>query len=228
MHRKSMIVIVPILIGLILGGSAIVADPSLLCWWKLDNDVKDSSSSGNNGTIVGTPTYVATGKLGASLKLNGTTDYINCGNAASLNTTDLVTLSAWVKPTTFGNSAYQTLISKGDHAYVLAQTNTNYMQIAIYDGAWYQSNSAVVTSTMNDTWHHVAGTYDGTQLRTYVDGEMVASLLHAGVIATNTYFLAIGTNSEYATTRLFNGEMDDVRIYHGVLPTSEIVKLANP
>jgi hypothetical protein len=202
--------------------------PTMVGWWKLDNNVQDSSGAGNNGTIVGTPTYVAAGKIGASLKLNGTTDYVDCGNAASLNITDVITLSAWVKPATFGNSAYQTLISKGDNAYVLAHTNTNLLQLAIYDsGAWYSANSAAVTTTFNGSWHHVAGTFDGTQIRVYVDGKMAGSVLRTGVIATDTYVLSIGRNSQQAT-RLVAGEMDDVRIYHGVLPTSEIVKLANP
>jgi hypothetical protein len=56
---------------------------------------------------------------------------------------------------------------------------------------------------------------------------MAGSVLRTGVIATDTYVLSIGRNSQQAS-RLFNGEMDDVRIYHGVLSTSDIVKLANP
>jgi beta-galactosidase len=80
---------------------------------------------------------------------------------------------------------------------------------------------------MNNSWHHVAGTYDGTQIRLYVDGKMAGSTLRTGVIATDTYLLSLGRNSQN-TSRLFTGEMDDVRIYRGVLPTSEIIKLANP
>ncbi len=200
---------------------------TLIGWWKLDNDVKDSSGNGNNGTIVGTPTYVAAGKIGASLKLNGTADYVDCGTAAIFDITDQVTLSAWIKPANFANSAYQTFISKGDNAYVLAHTNGNRLQLAIYDGTWYSASSEVVASTMNSTWHHVAGTYDGTQIRLYLNGAMVASTLRTGVIATNTYQLSLGRNSQN-TGRAFNGELDDARVYHGVLPTSEIKKLANP
>jgi len=205
-----------------------VTPATLVGWWKLDNNVQDSSGAGNNGTIVGAPTYVAAGKIGASLKLNGLADYVTCGNAAPLNMTDAVTVAAWIKPRTFANAAYQTFISKGDHAYVLAHTSGNVLQLAIYDGTWYSANSAAVTSMMNNSWHHIAGTYDGTQVRLYVDGVMAGSALHTGVIATDTYVLALGTNSEYLTTRLFAGEMDDVRVYHGALPTAEILKLVNP
>jgi len=73
----------------------------------------------NNGTIVGAPTYVGRRKIGASLKLKRPRRLRECGNAAPLNMTDAVTVAAWIKPRTFANAAYQTFISKGDHAYVL-------------------------------------------------------------------------------------------------------------
>ncbi len=200
--------------------------PTLVGWWKLDNDVKDSSGTGNNGTITGTPTY-ATGKIGAGLKLNGTTDYVDCGAPASLNITDQVTLSAWVQPTNFANSAYQTFVGKGDHAYNIQHTNGNLIQFFVYDGNWHSANSAAVASTMNSTWHHVAGTYDGTQLKLFVDGVVAGSTIHVGDIDTATHTVSIGRNSEQSG-RLFTGTIDEVRIYRGALPTAEVKKLANP
>jgi hypothetical protein len=204
-----------------------VAEPVLVGWWKLDNDAQDASGYGNHGTLRGTPTWAAGGKIGAALNLNGRSDYVDCGNGASLNITDQVTLSAWVKPNMFGDSAYQGIVGKGDHAYVLQQTNVNAIQLAIYDGTWYSANSTGGTTALNSLWHHVAGTYDGVQLRLYIDGKMAASTLRTGVIAPTTYAVYIGANSEQSG-RLFSGTIDDVRIYRGVLPTSEIVKLANP
>jgi hypothetical protein len=201
--------------------------PTLVGWWKLDNDVKDSSGNGNNGTITGAPTWVAAGKIGAALNLNGTADYVDCGAGASLNILDTVTLSAWIKPNSLTNGAYQTFVGKGDHAYCIQQTSGNVIEFYIYDGSWHTTDSAAVISTFNGAWHHVAGTYDGTQLRLYIDGKMAASSLYTGVIATTTYTVSIGRNSEM-TGRLYNGVVDDVRVYRGALPTSEIVKLANP
>ncbi len=201
--------------------------PVLAGWWKLDNDLKDSSGNGNHGTVGGAPTFAASGKIGASLSLDGTDDYVDCGTAASLNITDQVTLAAWIKPTNFANSAYQTFVGKGDHAYNIQQTTGNVIQFYVYDGAWYTVNSATVASTMNGTWHHVAGTYDGTQLKLFLDGAMVASTLRAGVIAAATHAVNIGRNSENST-RFYPGEIDEVRIYRGPLSTPEIKQLANP
>jgi hypothetical protein len=207
--------------------TATVVTPTLVGWWKLDNDVKDSTANGNNGTITGAPTYGA-GKIGSALTLNGTADYVDCGAGATLDITDQVTLSAWIKPANLANSAYQTFVGKGDHAYNLQQTTGNLIQFYVYSGGtWRNANSAVITSTMNGSWHHVAGTFDGAQLRLYQDGKMIASTLWAGTIATTTYSVSIGRNSE-ATGRQYSGAIDDVRIYRGALPTSEIVKLANP
>ncbi len=201
--------------------------PTLVGQWTLDNDVKDSSGSGNNGTAKGGPTFVAAGRIGASLKLDGTDDYVDCGAATNLNITDQVTLSAWIKPANFANSSYQTFVGKGDHAYNLQHTDGNLIQFYIYDGTWRNANSAAVTSTMNNAWHHVAGTFDGTQLKLYVDGGIVASTLYTGDIDTAAHAVNVGRNSENST-RFFAGEIDEVRIYHGALPTSEIKKLANP
>ncbi len=202
--------------------------PTLVGWWKLDNDVKDSSGNGNNGTITGAPTYTAGGKVGAALKLNGTADYVDCGTAASLDITDQVTLSAWIKPGNFANSAYQTFVGKGDKSYCIQHTNGNVIQFFVYYGStWYTANSTAVTSTMNNSWHHVAGTFDGVQLRLYLDGVVVASTLRTGTIATTTFTASIGRNSEQSG-RLLNGEIDEVRIYRGALPTTEVKKLANP
>ncbi len=200
--------------------------PTLVGWWELDSDVKDSSGNSNNGTITGTPTYAAA-KVGWGLKLNGTTDYVDCGAAASLNITDQVTLSAWIQPTNFANSAYQTFVGKGDHAYNIQHTEGNAIEFFVYDGTWYTASSAAVASTMNNTWHHVAGTFDGVQLKLFVDGAMVASSLHTGDIDTATHTVSIGSNSEQSG-RLFTGTIDEVRIYRGALPTAEIKKLANP
>jgi hypothetical protein len=201
--------------------------PTLAGWWKLDNDVKDSSGNGNDGTIAGTPTYVAAGKIGAALKLNGTTEYVNCSNGASLNITDAVTLSAWVQPTDITNTAYQDIVGKGDHAYSI-RTGSGQIQFYFYDGAAYhQTNSPTYTSTFGSTWRHVAGTFDGVQSRVYVDGVCISSSLFTGSIASTTQNVNLGRNAEQPT-RLFNGQIDDVRIYRGALPTSEIKKLANP
>ncbi|MGE5297512.1 MAG: LamG-like jellyroll fold domain-containing protein [Solirubrobacterales bacterium] len=204
-----------------------VSSAVLVAHWLLDNNVLDSSGNGNNGTISGNPTWAAAGRIGASLTLDGIDDYVNFGNGASLNITDQVTVSAWIKTEDAGNSEHNPYVAKGDTSYALKQNTNNIMEFFIYDGAWYAANSQTLETSFNGTWHHVAGTYDGVQVKLYIDGVLVGSKLHTGDIDSVAYDVNIGRDSQN-TDRFYDGQIDDVRIYHGALPKSEIVKLANP
>ncbi|HNS22032.1 MAG TPA: discoidin domain-containing protein [Sedimentisphaerales bacterium] len=204
-----------------------VVTPVLVGHWTLDNNVLDSSGNGNHGTLAGGPTYVTAGRIGASLNLDGIDDYVNCGTGATLDITDAVTLSAWIKPDDAGYSEHNPFVAKGDTSYSLKHNTGNTIEFFIYDGAWYAANSEVLTVDFNGTWHHVAGTYDGVQLKLYVDGALVASNLHTGDIDSVTYAVNIGRDSQN-TDRFYDGQIDDVRIYRGALPKSEVLKLANP
>jgi hypothetical protein len=202
--------------------------PVLVAWWKLDNNAQDSSGNGNNGTLNNGATYAAAGKIGAALSLDGIDDYVDCGNDPSVNITDVITVAAWVKTSDTGNAQHNPFVIKGDTSYGLKHNTGNFIEFFIYDdGAWYGANSPILTTAFNSTWHHVAGTYDGAQTKLYIDGKLVGSRLHTGQIAISTYNLALGRNGEH-TDRLYYGLIDEVRIYHGVLPSSEIAALANP
>jgi hypothetical protein len=200
---------------------------TLVGYWKLDNNAQDSSGNGNHGTLNGGPTWSAAGKIGGALSLDGVDDYVDCGNGASLNITDTITLSAWINTADTGNSEHNPYVVKGDQSYALKHNTANAMEFFIYDGTWYAINGPLVDSNFNNTWHHVAGTYDGVQLKLYVDGVLVASRLHPGVIASTTYNVNIGRDAQN-TGRLYKGLIDEVRIYHGTLPKAEIQKLAHP
>ena len=83
-------------------------------WWQFENNLLDSSGNGNNGTPTGAPTYVA-GQVGQALSLNGTTQYATVPDAASLDLTTGMTLSAWIKP---GLGATQDVLKKATNGSV--------------------------------------------------------------------------------------------------------------
>jgi hypothetical protein len=71
-----------------------------------------------------------------------------------------------------------------------------------------------------NVWTHVAGTYDGTTLRLYINGVQVASVNRTGPIATSTGPLRIGGNSLWG--EFFQGRIDEVRVYNRALTPAEI------
>jgi len=202
------------------------SDP-LVAWYKLDDGsgttAADSSSAyDNDGTLVGVPEWVS-GHINGGLDFNGVSDYVDCSNDVSLDITDAVTLTAWVDTNDCNNGEHNPYVGKGDSSYAIKHHTSNSIQFFIYDGTWYTVN-CLIDDSFNDEWHHVAGTYDGMQLKLYVDGILSGVTNHIGSISTNTYNVNIGRNSE-ATDRFYEGLIDDVRIYDKALSQAEIVSI---
>lgn len=87
------------------------------------------------------------------------------------------------------------------------------------------SGGAVHASRARPTdnlWHHWAGTYDGTTLRTYFDGALVGSgSALAGGILTDADLIRIFTSASSSTT------IDDLRVYDEALDLATITALMN-
>ena len=201
----------------------------LVGWWKFDEtegrNADDLSSNNNVGKLIGNPQWrPSSGKLGGALLCDGFDDYVDCGNDSSLDITDKITLAAWVKMDDAGNSKFQPFVSKGDYTYAIKHHSRNVIEFVIYDDGFWQVAHFPVDSSFNHVWHHVAGTYDGNKLKLYVDGKLEATTAYAGSIASGTYNLNIGSNSE-ARGRFYSGAIDDLRIYDYALSEKEIEKL---
>lgn len=199
--------------------------------WKLDETdgitAADSSGNGLDGTLVymNPPACWVTGQNNGAIEFDGANDYVDCGNDPLLNITDAVTIAFWVKTDDSGNGQDNPYVAKGDHSYAIKHKSNNNIEFFIYDGTWYTVWYAV-NSSFNDDWHHLAGTYDGSQLKLYIDGEEVDTANHTGSIDTTAYSVNIGRNSEI-TSRVYEGMMDDVRIYDRALTAEEIAAMAD-
>jgi len=202
----------------------------LVGWWKFDEteggNAGDSSSSGNVGKLSGNPQWQPTGgKIGGAMEFDGVDDFVDCGNDASLDITEQITIAAWVKTNDAGNSQFNPFVTKGDRTYGLKHHSQNSIEFVIYDKFW-QVTHYPVDGSFNGVWHHLAGTYDGNKLKLYIDGTLEVTTAYAGSIASSAANLNIATNSE-ESDRFYNGAMDDVRIYNYALSEGEITALYN-
>lgn len=142
-----------------------------------------------------------------------------------------LTLEAWVKPEASASSD-NVIIAKGDSQFAIKHTanylqqNRSVIEFYIYDadipGQWTQWVAAVADTPSDwfGEWHHVAGTYDGTKLTIYIDGELKAEKETTAKITANAYPVGIGRDVE--RNRGFNGLIDDARIYNRALTIDEI------
>jgi len=137
----------------------------------------------------------------------------------NINGTTPLTIEAWVKPGV--NNTHGPIVAKGDHQYALklGMDGTD-LEFFIYDGAWITC-TCPLPYDWEDNWHHVAGTYDGSTLRVYIDGDLENSCSYTGTIDSSAYPVNIGRNSEH-TDRYFNGVIDKVRIYHQAIDVGQL------
>jgi len=226
-------------------GPQIGVDPGtegLVVYYALENNADDSSGNGLNGVIEtiggGNPaTYVA-GPYGMALDFlpsaNGTVgSVVNCGTDPLFDLTDAITVGAWVNFRSVPDE-WRAIVAKGDSAWRIGNVGAT---TALHFGfCGYASRPTThgidgTTQVGFDSWHYICGTYDITDgAKLYVDGVLDVEVADTAGIALNTYDVWIGGNKEdtgWKPYRLFDGMIDEVKIYNRALSATEILYLVN-
>ena len=183
--------------------------------------VLDLSGKGNHGTI--TDAVWTRDEKGVAMSFNGTSAYIDCGNDASLNITDAITIEAWVKPSTASEAGYiiaRKNASDWNSTYAVYFNGATNKIIFYANGVANVQSNAVVTET---NWIHIAvvATQGGTTYF-YKNGEPAGSG-SAPAWSASADNLLIGARKEGAgVVGLFHGAIDEVRIYAVALTASQI------
>lgn len=226
--RMTLLISMGVLIGLMT--TAVLGDfrDDLIAHWPMDEG--DGSSvvdivGGFDGTIQGEVAWTQ-GMFGSAIEFPGTTgNYVDCGNI-DLNIGSNFTLACWLKaPET---TTYHDLFGKGPkdaghfELYLEGSTGGGRLDgdVAAYipDLGDFYSNIKVD----DDTWHHIAWTYDGTTLICYVDGgdTGMKTWTVSGSVAAESAAFKIGCLAD--TTNPFNGQLDDVAIFSRALSQAEV------
>ncbi|HKC49220.1 MAG TPA: LamG-like jellyroll fold domain-containing protein, partial [Myxococcota bacterium] len=178
----------------------------------------DSSGNGNDGAINGA-TW-ATGHDGQALSFDGIGNLVVVNDSASLHLTTGMTLEAWVRPTQ-ALSNWKAVLQKELDAYFL---NANTAGNHVGSGGTFNNDCCTVVEGPSglaaSQWTHLASTYDGTTLRLYANGTLVASLPRTGTLEVNGSPLRIGGDTYPG--EFFPGLIDNLRIYNRALTAAEI------
>ena len=160
-----------------------------------------------------------------SLSGNGTSAYVNGPSSSSLNITGAITVEAWIKIDAIG--AYRAIVSR--EAFQQAGTGGGY-RLAITDTGkvrldLFQSHNTYVTaigtsSVTAGAWQHVAGVFDGNQIRIYLNGVQNGSVSTASGPASGTGGFYLGRFSYSFNPYYFNGLIDEARVSNVALYTS--------
>jgi uncharacterized membrane protein len=221
--------------------------------WTFDGprmypNIVDSSPAGNSAywsDFRGAPAATTTtvGKLGQALLLDGTNNYVTVGDVNAVDSATALSSCAWVNHTTINND--DIIIEKetaanlagfvffrDDSGATSGRTDTYSIQVDDASDTDTARLEGATNASSLSTWTHVCFTYQAnsaTGLRLYVNGVEDAnspvSVSTIGSISSGTESMTIGSDSSGSAGVLFNGALDDIRLYTRVLSASEISKI---
>jgi len=204
-----------------------------ISYWTFDEDMTDIA--GNIGGLCGHEIWTSTcpdlveGKVGQAYNFDGLYDYIEMEYADFLDITNTISISAWIKTSSIGNS--RKIVDKMKFGgsfkagYRLDLGSDNKAGFVI-------GNNDVVSikdteSIADGEWHHVVGIFNGSNLFLYRDGDLINSkTTDIGYIKINDLPLRVGVASD-SLSNYFKGDIDEILIYNRALSSKEVSSIYN-
>lgn len=204
--------------------------------WTFDEGAgkvaKDGSENAFDGEVVGAKWV--DGKHGKALDFNGDGNYVLVPFNEKQNVKK-ISIAAWVMPKGW-NPELSAIAQKWDDG-----GNKRQYLLTCYKEKdwWYCSGTGKSWPATGgnevfpkNTWTHIVATYDGKDLKTYVNGALGGSLPMAeGIFASDTPILIGGygptTPVVYGTNRHWTGLIDEVLFYDDALTTAEVKSVMN-
>lgn len=224
----------------------------IIAHYPMNNAASDISAFRNNGNIFGgvTPIPDRFGNPCSALLFDGRSGYIEVPSSSSLESPrNQISFTVWYKLSyTNSNNKWLTVLCKGGSSveesynpqYRLQTQQNTTLQINTCSPYTETGSSTISLSTAftkcdysfenhlmpSDEWHFYALTYDGNQVKVFMDGELVFFDYYSKSFETNSDPLFIGKdipgNEEY-----FNGALDELKIYDFCLSPNAIKSIYN-
>ncbi len=186
----------------------------------------DSSTGGDSTNTLSAPNVAVPDA--SVFDFSGSNDLINCGNNSIFDITSAITVSAWIKASASGWVAnFPFFVSKGTNvSYMLfgRKVSSTSLLPRLRIGVNGDPNMVEATTSVNSTdWHHILGTFDGSTMKIYVNGQLDNSKSLSQSIPTGSDDFTIGGNTEGGTS----GLISNVQLWNTELSGLEIETLYN-
>ena len=176
-----------------------------------------------SGSFISDPQFITQPISASCWGFDGVDDYIDCGNDSSLHNPNF-TISLWVYQPSTASSVE--IISNGlgawaakDYGFNIGRYWSNY-RFYIGDGTTSYDSSVTATA---DTWQHLFMSYDGTDVKTYLNGVLddtvaVPSINYSNS-AQNSFIIGKSANSGLELT----GNIANIQLYNRALSATEVL-----
>lgn len=190
-----------------------VPTDGLVSYFKFDGNLKDEKSNTPEGSNNGSAPFIA-GKVGQAISVNGIDQHIEFDRKTFKNGNN-ISVAFWFKKKTIDKLF---LIVCDDFA-VSMSDNPDVLR-AGFSISVPSTNSAYGNYT-TDVWIHYVGTYDGTNIKVYINGILQQTTHHPGNISAIFETFKIGKFGSYYCS----GSVDELLIYNKTLTQTEVNQL---
>ncbi len=233
---KSQLFLVAIVFSVVIIVASIFVGPSsayeLIAAWPLDEgegeEIHDASGNGHTGEFFGNPEW-DDGRFGKGIRFHGSPDHIEVPDPDHKLTPKNITMVAWINlDNTTGNHSileqYDWAGNLGTHAW---RTNGVALQLYVIWGV--DAPNANGGTLRANEWVHVAATYDGENIQTWIDGEVAATAIdpQSRDLNPSDKSLSFGVRGDTKDTHWMQGVMDEVAIFDEALSAEEIQAIMN-
>lgn len=151
------------------------------------------------------------------LDFDGTNDYVTRAGSGLLNSMAQLTLETWIYLDALPAQNYAPMAKEGSYRIIISSGGAVSFVVATVSNGWYTAGTSCSASGVTLTtgrWYHIAGTYDGSYVRLYIDGQLKgtgASSISGAIINSATNFTlgyAVAANVNY-----LNGKLEDTRVW---------------
>jgi len=204
-------------------GSQAVWDANYVGVWHMKDattsTITDSTANVNNGTKKGANEPLqAAGQIGMGQSFDGTDDSISIPDHNSLDITNFYTISAWINPQRYsgGTQTEGFVVAKGIYPkYNYRLTLRGLLGAGKFSTAAYINGGFADLVTLNDyntgQYYYVVATYDGAQIKIYINGILENSVNKTGLVGANNNAIYFG-RYQHNTAWMYQGLSDELRL----------------
>ncbi|MEP7378988.1 MAG: LamG-like jellyroll fold domain-containing protein, partial [Chloroflexota bacterium] len=228
-----------------LNGSPITStsysDTSVAAGVQYHYTVTAVDAAGHESAPSNQASAIADPPVSAALDFDGVNDHVTLGPATALNS-NTFTIETWFRQDGAGQTAITSSSAGGITAYPMVTKGRSgggvinwFLGVtpagllgADFESASDDSNHGITGTTVIATgvWHHAAATYDGTNFRLYLDGNLEASTATSngpGTGSNHPAALATALDPSGVPAGYFNGVLDEVRVWNVARTQAQIL-----
>lgn len=199
---------------------------------ELSGNITDYSPYNITGKVAlfeGTE-YGAIGRFNTSIDfengIGSNGEYINFSTPAPMNSlSNQITLESWIMAESFPSDP--TIIDKGTSllSFFVSSGASNLLTFILDTSSGSATTYTANTDMDTGQWYHVVATYNGSQVRLYLNGELDNTpVARTGTVSTNSLDLVVGSGWSGSNPNAFpfDGLIDELAIYNRSLSAQEI------